>query len=172
MSKTLASYLADRPEDQLREMLTGIQQKRERLQQEEKDLAFEERLVDQALSRKARRTGSTGGGRVSREQVFQIVSANTARHFKAPEAMAAMNAQGIEMAAESLRQHLRRLVKDGRFGREGDSYVNPAVAAPEQPPIASNGNGQATQASSESGGTVPEAEREIGIQHGPPQGVE
>jgi hypothetical protein len=148
-------------------MLTGIQQKRERLQQEEKDLAFEERLVDQALSRKARRTGSTGGGRVSREQVFQIVSANTARHFKAPEAMAAMNAQGIEMAAESLRQHLRRLVKDGRFGREGDSYVNPVVGAPEQPPAADNGNGQAIQASSEADATATVEDREIGIDTAP-----
>jgi hypothetical protein len=150
-------------------MLTGIQQKRERLQQEAKDLAFEERLVEQALSRKARRTGSTGGGRVSREQVFQIVSANTARRFKAPEAMAAMNAQGIEMAPESLRQHLRRLVKDGRFGREGDSYVNPAAVS-EQPPAADNGNGQAIQTSSEAGGTATAEDREIGISTAPHMG--
>jgi hypothetical protein len=168
MSKTLASYLADRPEDQLQEMLTGIQQKRERLQQEEKDLAFEERLVEQALSRKARRTSAVGGRRVSREQVFQIVSANTGRHFKAPEAMTAMIAEGVAMAPESLRQHLRRLVNDGRFGREGDSYVNPV--APEQPPAADNGNGQAIQASSVADGTATVEDREIGTSTAPHMG--
>jgi len=168
MTKTLASYLADRPEDQLQEMLSGIKQKRQRLQEEDKSLAFEEQLVEQAISRKARRTGASGGGRVTREQVFEIVSAGVNARFKAPEALAAMNGQGIDMAAESLRQHLRRLVKDGRFGREGDYYVNPR--APEQPPTASNGNGQATQAFSDADGTAEEREREIGIHTAPHMG--
>jgi hypothetical protein len=167
MSKTLASYLADRPEEQLKEMLTGIQQKRERIQQEDKELGFEERLVEQAISRKARRTGSSGGRRVTREQVFQIVSANNGQHFKAPEALAAMNGQGIEMAPESLRQHLRRLVKDGRFGRDGDFYVNPIVV-PEQPPAADqNGSGQATQASPRAVEVAEGEDREIGTDSAP-----
>jgi hypothetical protein len=148
-------------------MLAGIKQKRERLQQEDSDLEFEERLVEQAISRKARRTSSASGGRVTRDQVFQIVSAGVGRHFKAPEAMEAMKAQGVTtMAAESLRQHLRRLVQDERFGRDGDYYLNPTV--PESPPTASNGNGQATQAFSDAGGTAEERGREIGIQHGSP----
>jgi hypothetical protein len=170
VSKTLASYLADLSQDQLQEMLSGIRQKRERLQQEDKDLEFEEGLVDKALSRKARRTGSgTGGARVSREQVFQIVSNAVGRKFKAPDAMNAMKAQGITtMAAESLRQHLRRLVKDQRFGREGDYYIN--FSAPEQPPTASNGNGQATQTFSDAVETADGEEREIGIHTAPHMG--
>ncbi len=165
MSKTLASYLADRPEDQLQEMLSGIKQKRARLQEEDEGLAFEERLVEQAITRRARRTGSGGSGRVTREQVFQIVSDGVGSRFKAPEALAAMNAQGIEMAAESLRQHLRRLVTDGRFGREGDSYVNPR--APEQPPAAANGSGQAIQASPNAVGAATGEDREIGTDTAP-----
>lgn len=169
MMKTLASYLADRPEDQLQEMLSGIKQKRERLQEEDKNLAFEEQLVEQAISRKARRTGAAGGGRVTREQVFEIVSTGVGHRFKAPEALAAMNEHGINMAPESLRQHLRRLVKDGRFGREEDYYVN--SKAPEEPPGASNGNRQATQTSPEASGIATGEEREIGIHHGSPQGA-
>jgi hypothetical protein len=165
MSKTLASYLADRPEEQLKEMLSGIQQKRERIQQEDKDLEFEERLVEQAITRRARRTGSAGSGRVTREQVFQIVSDNVPAHFKAPEALAAMKAQDIPMAPESLRQHLRRLVADGRFGREGDRYVNPR--APEQPPTAENGSGQATQASPQAVEVAEGEDREIGTDSAP-----
>jgi hypothetical protein len=170
MSKTLASYLADRPEDQLREMLSGIKQKRQRLQQEDNDLEFEERLVEQAISRKARRTTGSGGSgtRVTREQVFEIVSSSVERRFKAPDALAAMNRQGISIAAESLRQHLRRLVKDGRFGREGDFYVN--LKAPEQPPAAENGSGQATQTFSEAGGTATGNDREIGVHTAPHMG--
>lgn len=96
------------------------------------------------------------------------MSANTPPLFKAPEAMAAMNAQGVEMAAESLRQHLRRLVKDERFGREGDFYVNPVAVEPEQPPAAdNNGNGQAIQASSEADATATVEDREIGIDTAP-----
>lgn len=169
MSKTLASYLADRPEEQLREMLSGIKQKRTRLQQEDADLAFEERLVEQALSRKARRTGSgSSASRISRERVFEIVSNGVGPHFKAPDAMAAMRAQGLNLAAESLRQHLRRLVKDGKFGREGEFYVNPTAS--EQPPIASNGNGQATQTFSDAVETADGEEREIGIHTAPHMG--
>jgi hypothetical protein len=153
MTRTLASYLADR-------------QKRERIKQEDNDLAFEERLVEQALNRKARRSGSPKGGRVTREQVFEIVSGSVERHFKASDAMNAMSARGIEVKPESLRQHLRRLVADERFDRDGESYVNPK--APDQPPAASNGSGQATQAFPNPVVAGAGRDREIGTNSGSP----
>jgi hypothetical protein len=143
MAKTLASFLADRPEHDLAEMLSGIKQKRQRLQEEDRDLEFEERLVEQALARKSRRTGTPGGGRVTREQVYEIVSASVPDRFRATDARGAMEARGLDMSAESLRQHLRRLASDGKFPRLGEWYLNPR--APEQPP-AENGTGRTTQA--------------------------
>jgi hypothetical protein len=170
MSKTLASFLADRPQEELQHMLTGIQQKREKIKEEDRNLAFEERLVEQALARKSRRTGSPGGGRITRDQVFEMVSENVGRRFKAPDAKAVVNSHGIEVAPESLRQHLRRLVKDGKFGRDGDFYVNPR--APEEPPVATNGAGQTTQAFPNPVVAGAGEDREIGTSSGSPYGTE
>lgn len=151
-------------------MLSGIRQKRAKIKEEDASLAFEERLVEQALARKSRRTGSPGTGRVTRDQVFEMVSTSVGSRFKAPDAKAVLEARGITIAAESLRQHLRRLVKDGKFGRDGDFYLNPR--APEQPPAATNGAGQVAQAFPNPAVTGAGRDREIGTNSGTPFGTE
>lgn len=150
-TRTLASYLADEAEDKLAQMRDGIRMRRQEIAKEDEDLAFEEKLIENALARKGRRTGSPGGGRVTREQVFEIVTASVGLHFKPGDAIAAMKAAGYNLSDESVRQHLRRMAADGKVRRNGDYYFNPR--SPDPASVADNGTGH-TQAFPETVGAA------------------
>jgi hypothetical protein len=137
-NRTLAAYLADLPEVQLLEMRGNIRARRSKLAEEDGDLAVEERLVTDALSRKSRRAPSAGG-RVTRDQVFDIVTDSFIGQFKVAQAKRVMDDAGVEMTAENLRQHLRRLVADRKLDRDGPFYFSPR--SPQQPNGADNGAG-------------------------------
>lgn len=139
-TRTLAAYLADEPEQKLAIMRDSIRQRREELADEDAELQVEERLVENALARKARRTGSPGGGRVTREQVFEIVTGVVPLQFRPADAIKAMKAAGYTLSDESVRMHLRRLAADGRLRRDGEFYFNPR---PTQSFFEENGGGPA-----------------------------
>jgi hypothetical protein len=135
MPRTLASFLADLSEQDLREMLSGIEESRDRLRQEEDSLAVEAALVDSALVRKARRTGGRaasrtgtatgeagGPGKLTRRQVQQIIHEMDVNIFRPVDVFAVLQGRGFDVTADATRQHLRRLARDGKLGREGDSY--------------------------------------------------
>jgi hypothetical protein len=146
MPRTLASYLADLSHGELEHMLSDIRQARNRVEEEVRNLEFEEGLVTQALGRKSRRTtpGSTTS-RVTRQQVLALVTRSFEQRFTPSEALQVFEREGITLAAESLRQHLRKLVSEGKLARDGNAYVFPGRS--HTPTSNGHAHAQATGAS-------------------------
>lgn len=169
VARTLASYLADLSHDELTHMQSDIRQARGRLEDEVRSLEFEEDLVTQALSRKSRRASSPAtANRVTRQQVLAMVRRNFQGPFNGPEAVKAFEGEGVTIAAESLRQHLRKLVSEGHLGRDGLAYT-PGRASASSP--ASNGHGPATS-TSPNGATQRGEDHEPSLEAGSRQGAE
>jgi hypothetical protein len=110
--------LAEQSEDALRRM-------REDVRAELARLTVEAEQIDQALARKNRRA-RTGGGRLSREQVFDLVMA--ARNpLTAAEVHQAINEAGIHVSLNAVRNHLTRLEEDGRLLRTAGGAFGPSL---------------------------------------------
>ena len=121
MSRTLASFLADRPEGELHEMLAAIQEARQRLRQEEERLKVEESLIQDALSRKTRRTagsGTVGSSRISRGQVLRILTEH-GRPVTIAEATRLVEREHPNASRSGTRGHMHRLKDDGKLIQEG-----------------------------------------------------
>lgn len=115
---TVSTLLAQQPEDVLVEM-------RDNLRAEIARLETEADLVEQALSRRYRRgsKGSSPNGRtrqLKRSDVLQLLRAENAALSPA-EVRNRFAQRGIQVTANAVRNHLRRLVDDGELTnpREG-----------------------------------------------------
>ena len=124
MNRTLASFLADRPEGELHEMLAAVQEARQRLRQEEERLKVEESLINDALSRKSRRATSTaapGSGRLSRGQVLRIL-AEHGRPVTIVEATQLVGRTHPVASRAAVRNHMHRLKDEGRLIQQGREW--------------------------------------------------
>jgi hypothetical protein len=155
MAKTLANYLADLDRAELESMRAEVQRSRARSEEEVKNLGFEEGLIEQALSKKARRSipgaVSARAGQVSREQVYEILIHEWApgSRFNTSEAAGVLKRAGLPIATNAARAHLRRLVEDERLIREGMWFLMPFKALN----ASSNGHGATVQAFPHDGGS-------------------
>jgi len=182
MAKTLAAYLADLSRDELEHMQRDIRAARSRLEEEIRSIEFEEGLVAQALTRKARRSGGggaspTGSARVTQDRVLDLISEDFRdRAFNSGDVSRAFASRGTTIAPTAVRHHLRALLKADKLQRYGakEFLLRPATASQngtrtaELPGPAANGSSTAvlqtsphTQSLSAGGGRPREPEEDM-----------
>jgi hypothetical protein len=148
--RTVTSFLASQPEEDLIEMRDGIRGEIERL---ETELS----LVDEALSRKPRRGSRSAGTRpkarkestgLPRAELFNVV-ASFRRPVTAPEVRDALAGQGIEMRTEAVRTGMLRLVdKDKKLERVGEGRYAVREGNGTEPPLSRVSQSQSQEAGS------------------------
>jgi hypothetical protein len=99
---------------------------REVNRQELARLTVEAQQIEQALTRKSRRNGRgirSGGGQVTRAQVYELAR-DAAQPVTAPVVTRLFADRGIDTSVNAVRNHLVRLVDDGKLMRlEDGSYT-------------------------------------------------
>lgn len=129
MSRTLASFLADRPENELNEMLAAVQETRERMREEERRLAVEEALISDALSRQSRRSpaANSGSARINRGQVLRIL-AQHGKPVTIAEAVELVRNVHAGVSRAAVRAHMHRLKEQDKLIQSGRQwFVSPSV---------------------------------------------
>jgi hypothetical protein len=179
MSRTLAAFLAERPEEELQEMQSGVQEARQRLRQEEERLKVEEALISDALGRKSRRVAPSGGGngrvRLTRGQVLRAIIDHP-RPVTTGEIIKLVHRSHPDATDTSIRAHVARLQGDGKITQNGrhwsiDSSEAQAwggsgeLSEPQEIPVdGSNFPGKTVVGSTSANGHDPAAEdRETGL---------
>lgn len=133
MTRTLASFLADRPEAELHEMKAAVRETRQRLQRDLERADWEESVIDDALARKTRRTAPSRaeGSRVklNREQVLRAVG-DHGRPVTIGQAVKLVRDVYPDVSDSAIRTHMHRLLHDNRLVQEGSYWsVNEAHPA-------------------------------------------
>jgi hypothetical protein len=121
--RSVVDLLAEQSEDSLRQMKDSIAAELARL-------SVEAEQIDQALARKNRKS-RTGGGRLTRDQVLDVLA--RADGFKTTaEVQAQIEAEGVPASVNAVRNHLTRLVQEGRLSRDTDGRFGiPPFVGPE-----------------------------------------
>ena len=126
--------LTEQSEESLKKMRDALSAELARLQAELARLTVEVKQVDEALARKTRRS-RTGGGRLTREQVFNLVWMSDTP-LTAADVRQLVAEQGIPATLNAVRNHLNRLVdEDKRLMRFPDNrYGLPTLEGEPAPP--------------------------------------
>lgn len=120
----IVDLLAEQSEEALRLM-------RDTAKAELARLTVEVEQIEEALARKTRKQ-RTGGGRLSRQQVFNIVWMS-GRPVTAAEVREEIATQGVTVTLNAVRNHLNRLVDDDRrLMRYADGRFGMPLARVEQ----------------------------------------
>jgi hypothetical protein len=122
----VVDLLAEQSEEALKQM-------RESVQAELARLTVEIQQIDQALAKKSRRS-RTGGGKLSRDQVVELV-VRAGRPLTPAEVRDLVAEQGITASLNAVRNHLLRAEHDGILARfpEGRFGQRPNVFVPLTP---------------------------------------
>jgi len=128
--RSVVDLLAEQSEEALKRMRDDVRTELARL-------TVEADQIDQALARKNRRA-RTGGGRLTREQVLDLVT-TARRPLTVAEVHERVTSGGVEVTLNAVRNHLTRLEEDGRlvrlpdnrFGRPFVPTRDPESIAPE-----------------------------------------
>lgn len=111
--QSVVDLLAEQPEEALQAMRDAVQKELARL-------TVEVQQIDQALSKKSRRNRSAAGGRLTREQVWEVVR-SAALPLTPSEVHTLLAQEGSTASLNSVRNHLARLVdKNGMLARYPD----------------------------------------------------
>jgi hypothetical protein len=131
VAPNVIDLLAEQPEAYLQKMLAGVREDLARL-------TVEAQQIEEALAKKSRR-GRTGGGNLTREQVYGLVV--SAGQPVAPADVYELVAKsGITASLNAVRNHLARLADkdhrlqrtlDGRFAAPFGAHANEESADTE-----------------------------------------
>lgn len=131
--QTVASLLAQQPEESLAEMLDSTNQEIERLNVEISRLRVEAHLVEQALARhRPRNHGGSDGRRSVRQAEVVEVAVDLPARFTGRDVRRRFQELGTEISGAAVRNHLRRLVRDGVLEGAGEGVYK--FTPPAQPP--------------------------------------
>jgi hypothetical protein len=120
--KSVVDLLSEQPPEALTAMLETARAEHKTAQGEVERKRAEVQLIEEALAKARRRAG---GGRLTREQVYEAVS-QAEVPVTLEEVHAILADQGATATPNSVREHLRRLVeKNGTLVRHDDGRYAP-----------------------------------------------